>query len=463
MANPTRLRSFSPVPCRPRRLGPLFAAAWLAALALPALAIDLLQTYRAAVTFDPTYAAARAAYDAGVEKLDQARGGLLPSLTLSGNRARNQLDNTSAQFRTDYNSKGFTLQLSQPLFNWPVWNAYRQGQALASQSEAQLVADTQDLIVRVVETYFEVVSAQEVLDAQLALESASQEQLELSEHSLETGTATITDVDEAKARLDLATAQAITARNDLEVKLHALRELTGKEIDGVRRLRLKLGLARPQPEDLRPWVESAESENPLVRVREFAFAYADHEVRRSFGGHLPTLDVVASRQGSWNVNTLNGLPSNTMQNALMLQLSVPIFQGGRQLSKDREAVALKEKARAEWQDAQRSARQIARQSYLGVLSGLAQSIALESAVASSVSSLTGNRMGFDVGTRRNVDVLNAQSQVADAQQRLTKARIDTILAQVKLKAAVGRLSEEEILGLNALLDDPAVPRSGPAF
>jgi outer membrane protein len=421
--------------------------------AFAAHAIDLLQTYRAALENDPTYSAARANFDATSEKLVQARGGLLPSATLTGNRAKNHLDNTSAGFQADYYSTGFTVQLSQPLFNWPAWSTYRQGQSLVSQGEAQLTADFHELMVRVVETYFEVVAAQEVLDAQVILGEASLEQWQLMRQSLETGTATITEVDEAKARLDLATAQATAARNDLEVKTFALKELTGQEFKAVHRLRNKIPYTRPQPEDMRAWVESAESDNPSVRARQFAVEVADFEVDRNRGGHLPTLELVANRQGAKSIDTLSGAPNNTMQNAVTLQLNFPLFQGGRHFSKDREAVALKEKARAEWLDSRRSARQLARQSYLGVVNGLTQSIALESALASSLSSLDGNRMGFEVGTRRNLDVLNALSQVADSRQRLTKARIDGIVAQVRLKAAAGRLSEPDMAELNALLEE----------
>lgn len=436
-----------------RKLIRSFVCCSILVWAIPSHAIDLLQAYQAALENDPTYAAARASFDASAEKLVQGRSGLLPSATMSANRARNQLDNTSAGFRSDYSSTGFTLQLSQPLFNWTAWSTYRQGQSLVSQSEAQLIADLHELMVRVVETYFEVVAAQEVLDAQLVLGEASLEQWQLMGQSLETGTATITEVAEAKARLDLATAQTTAARSDLEVKTYALKELTGQEFKAVRRLRQKIKYARPQPEDMRAWVESAESDNPSVRARGFAVDVADYELDRSRGGHLPTLELVANRQGAKTINTLSGGPNNTTQNALTLQLNVPLFQGGRQFSKDREALALKEKTKAEWLDAKRSARQLARQSYLGIINGLTQSIALESALASSLSSLDGNRMGFEVGTRRNLDVLNAFSQVADSQQRLTKARIDGILAQVRLKAAVGRLSEADVAELNALLVD----------
>lgn len=429
--------------------------AWVAAMlaSAPVHAIDLLQAYRAARDHDPTFAAARASFDASAEKLEQAKGALLPAATLRADRARNRLDNTSAGFKSDYPSKGFTLQLTQPVFNWPAWTSYRQGEAIVAQSEAQLAADTHELLVRTVETYLNVVAAQESLDAQVVLEQASREQFDLTRQSLETGTATITEVDEAKARLDLATAQTISARSDLEIKTYALRELTGADVGIVRQLKPRIPYTRPQPERMADWVESAENEHPLVRARKFAADIADLDVERSRGGHLPTLDLVATRQGAETINTLSGAPNNTNQSSLALQLNIPLFQGGRQFSRDREAVAIREKTRAEWMDARRAARQLARESYLNVINGHSQSIALESALNASVSSLAGNRMGFEVGTRRNLDVLNALSQVADSRQKLTRARVDGILAQVRLKAAVGRLSEDDLIELNALLAD----------
>lgn len=431
----------------------LLACCAVAFCAMPAHAIDLLQAYQAALKTDPVYAAARAGFEASAEKLVQARSTLLPGATVSGNRTKNRLDNTSAGFQADYFSTGSALQLSQPLFNKPAWSTYRQGQSMVSQSEAQFVADTHDLMIRVVETYFEVVAAQEVLDAQLALREASLEQLQLMEQSLESGTATITEVDEARARFDLATAQAAAAHNDLEVKTHALRELTGQEFDSVRRLRGKFPYALPKPDDMRGWVDAAENHNPLVIARQFAVEVADHEIGRSRGSHFPSVDLVASRQTARTINTLSGAPNNTTQNTLALQLNLQLFQGGRQFSKDREAIALKEKARSEWLDARRMARQQARQSYLGVINGVSQSLALESALASSLSSLEGNRAGLEIGTRRNLDVLNALSQVADSRQRLAKARIDGILAHVRLKAAAGRLSEDSMVELNTLLGE----------
>jgi outer membrane protein len=417
-----------------------------------AAATDLLESFHDALANDAAYAMAEATRDAGLEKLPEARGALLPNVTLSANTAWNNLDNTSDGFKTKYNSNGYTVQLTQPLFNWPVWQQFKQGQLLAAQSEAQFMADQEDLMLRVAQAYFDVLAAKEVLDAQNALKAASLEQLNSAKTGLEVGTAPITDVDEAQARFDLAGAQVIGAENDLEVKRQALGRIIGGEPDRLAGLRRGIVLSGPQPGDMGHWVDAAESDNPAVKAKELAFENAAREVGRNKGAHLPTVDFVASRQDSHTVNTFNGVPNFTDQDTLMLQVNMPLFAGGRLTAKDREAVALKEKARADLLDTKRASAQAARQNFLGALSGLAQTRGFESAVASSTSSLESTRTAHEVGVKPLVDVLNAQSQVADARQRLAKARVDTLMALLRLKAAAGQLTEADLAKVNALLE-----------
>jgi len=430
----------------------MFCLVAFSALPHAASATNLLQAYRDALDHDAAYAMAKANRDAGLEKLPLGRSALLPNVTASANTAWNDLHNTSDGFQTWYNSNGYNVQLTQPLFNWPSWQGYKQGQLAAAMSEAQFIADTQDLMVRVAQAYFDVLAAAEVLDAQEALKTASLEQLELTKSSLEAGTVPITDVDEAQSRFDLASAQVIAAQNDLEVKRHALGRLVGTTPDNLAGLRKGVALAAPQPADINHWVDVAEKENPSIKAKQFAFASAEREVSRNVGANYPTVDFVASRQGSHTINTFNGTPNNTDQDSYMLQLSLPIYSGGRLSAKDREAVALKEKARADLQDTTLAIAQSARQNYLGAMSGLAQLKGLQSAVASSVSSLEGNKAGYEAGTRTNVDVLNAQSQVADARQRLARSRVETLLSLLRLKAAAGQLAVNDLAEINALLD-----------
>jgi outer membrane protein len=239
-----------------------------------ALSLTLMDAYHAVLANDSVYAMARASRDAGLEKLPLARGALLPSVTLSANKARNDLSNRSDDFKSMYNSDGYTVQLVQPLLNRPAWEGYKQGELLAAMGEAQFLADTQDTMLRAAQAYFDVLAATDVLEAQEALASASREQLELTRSSLDAGTVPITDVNEAQSRFDLPSAQVLGARNDLEVKRYALGRLTGSEPDTLAGLRSRLALAAPQPQDMKRWTNAAELENLAVRTKQLGLDYA---------------------------------------------------------------------------------------------------------------------------------------------------------------------------------------------
>lgn len=428
------------------------SVAMLWSLPKMALAVGLMETLHQALANDSVYAMAKANRDAGQEKLPLGRGGLLPSVTLSANKAWNDLSNNSNGFKTRYISDGYSVQLTQPLFNWPAWEGYKQGELLVAMSEAQFITDTQDLMVRVAQAYFDVLAARNVLDAQESLKAASLEQLELTKSSLDAGTVPITDVNEAQSRFDLASAQVIGAKNDLEVKRFALGRITGSEPEKLAGLGQEIVLAAPQPTDMKNWTDAAVKENPAVKAKQLGFEYAMREVSRNAGAKFPTLDLVTSRQDSRTVNTFNGTPNNTDQNTFMLQMNLPLYSGGRLNAKEREAVALKERARADLQDTTRTIVQAVRQNYLGVMSGLAQLKGLESAGVSSASALDSIKAGYEIGVRANVDVLNAQSQVADVRQRLVRARVETLLSLLRLKAAAGQLAEHDLVEIDALLE-----------
>jgi len=441
----------------PQLLAAAFATAGILA-AQPAWAADLMQVYREAQAYDAQYAAARFAVEAGREKLPQGRAGLLPSIGFGASSTWNDADTTTrgagAVTRdTRYNSSGWSVQLTQPLFRWQNWVAYNQAELLVAQAEAQFELSRMDLIVRAAQAYFDVLQAQDVLATARAQKVAIAEQLESAKRNFEVGTATITDSQEAQARYDLTTAQEIAADNDLTVKRQTLRAIIGKEPEGLKNLKPGVALGAPQPASIDKWVELAESASSTVRIYQAAFEIAQREVEKQRAGHLPTLDLVASRgrSSATNSSTL-GVGSDTNASSIGVQLNLPLFVGGAQVSKDREAVALKEKAAADLENARRTAALNARQAYLGVTSGLAQVKAYEAALVSSQSALDSNKLGYEVGVRINIDVLNAQSQLYDTQQKLAKARLDTLTAFLKLKAAAGNLDENDVQAVNALLD-----------
>ena len=423
----------------------------LSSLQVPAQADDLIQTYHDALDNDAVYAAAKASYNAAIQKLPEGRASLLPTLSVTGHSSWSQLSSKTGLFQGGYDSGGYTLQYIQHVFNVPAWEDFKVGQILAQQSETQLVADTQALMVRVAQAYFDLLGAEEVLEAQRSLKDASHEQLDIAKNTFRVGTKPITDVYEAQSRFDLATAAVIAAENDVDVKADALKQMTGRTPEDLPHLKDGVVPTPPQPDDLDTWVKNAESNNPKVITKELAYEVAKHDSVRAHAAHLPTVDLIASRQNVNDVNTLTGAPESTDTKSIMLQLNMPLYTGGRMSAKATEASALREKALEEWNDAKRTLGHAAQQNFLGVVSGIAQVKALMSAVASSLESLKGNKRGYQVGVRANIDVLNALSQVADSHQRLTKARFDTLLAMIKLKAATGQLTEGDLDEVNALL------------
>jgi len=434
----------------------LIAGAFLSA---NAQAVDLLQVYKDALANDAQFASARATLAAGEEKSTQGRAGLLPSVALTGSYARTGLnvyeqDPPNLDIGMNYNTSGYTLSLSQPLFRWANWETYQQSKLSVALSEAQFAQAQQDLIVRVAQAYFDVLGAQDTLDSVQANKVAITEQLASAKRNFEVGTATITDTHEAQARYDLAVAQEFASQSDLEIKRSALQQIIGKATGDLAPLRIGVKLTSPEPAQIDKWVASAEAQNYGVIGQQFALEIAQREIKRNRAGHMPTLDLVASRNHS-NSNQSAALftgPANVSNaNSIGVQWVIPIFSGFAIDSKVRESIALEDKARYDLENARRTAAQAARQSYLGVNSGLAQVTALEAAEVSSQSALDSNKLGYQVGVRINIDVLNAQQQVYSTLQSLAKARYDTLVNGLRLKSAAGTLKEDDLAQINALL------------
>jgi outer membrane protein len=423
-------------------------------LSLNAHAIDLLEVYKEALANDAPYASARSTLTAGREREVQGRAGLLPTVGLSGNYTRNDLSSTSAALTTsrDFSSHGYTLSLSQPLYRLANWEAYQQGRLSVAVSEAQFAQAQQDLVVRVSQAYFDVLTAQDALGSVQAQKTAITEQLASAKRNFEVGTATITDTHEAQARYDLALAQEAVAQNDLAIKRSALQQIIGKPIGELAMLRPGVQLNTPEPAQIDKWVDSAVEQNYSVVGQQLAVEIARREIKRNRAGHFPTVDLVASRSNnnqSFTATSPTGTVSNN--NAIGVQLAIPIFSGFAVDSRVRESIALEDKARFDLENARRTAAQGARQAFLGVNAGLAQVRALEAAEVSSQSALDANRLGYQVGVRINIDVLNAQQQLYSTRRDLAKARYDTIMNGLRLKSAAGTLKEDDLGEVNALL------------
>ena len=416
---------------------------------------DLLAVARAALANDAQFQSARAQREATSEKLPQARAGLLPSLTLNGTTQWNDVEISKPVDRsTQYNSHNFGFQLTQPLFRWANWVQFEQGKLQVAAADAQLAQARQDTLLRAAQAYFDLLYAQDVLTSIVAQKTAASEQLELARKSFEVGTVTITDVHEAQSRYDLATAQEIAARSDIEVKRHALAVITGRAPEALRGLRSEVAFTLPEPARMEEWVDRAQTESLTVLAQLANQEIANREIERQRAGHYPTVDLVATYGQNKTVITFAGAPLNneSTTGTVGVQVSLPLFQGLGQESRVRESAHLLDRARAEVDFARRNAAQQARQAWLGVANGIAQTAALRAAQVSSQSSLDANKLGYEVGVRINIDVLNAQQQLYVTRRDLAKARYDTLLAQLRLKAAAGQLAEPEIEAVNALLE-----------
>ncbi len=421
-------------------------------LATPLQAADLLDVYRSAQESDPSFAAARATLEAGQEKAPQGRAGLLPSLSLSGNTVWNENKVLNRDF--NFNSNGYQLTLSQPLFRWQNWVAYDQSKLQVAQAEASFAQARQDLILRVAQAYFDVNYANANLQAVRANKAAIAQQLESAKMNFEVGTATITDTHEAQARFDLALAQEVAAENDLEVKQHALQSIIDRNPGELAAPSKDVPLTPPQPADMSQWVSAAEKDSINVQIQQASAEIAAREIDKQRAGHYPTVDLVVNQGTTKSFNSLSGSTVETdFQNA-GIQLNIPLFQGGATLSRQREATANSRAAQSGLEAARRSAAQSARQYYLGVVNGLAQVKALQAALISSQSALASNKLGYEVGVRINIDVLNAENQVYVTRRDLAKAILDTLMAQLRLKAAVGALGDTDVEQINALLTRP---------
>ena len=417
-----------------------------------ASAEDLLDVYRAARSYDAQLASARYALEAGRERLPQGRAGLLPLLTATGFTQWNDVTNKIADRNFTFNSNGYTVTLSQPLFRWQNWVAYQQSELQVLQSESVFAQANQDLATRTAQAYFDVLAAGDTIEFVRTKKTAISEQLAQAKRNFEVGTATITDTNEAQARFDLSVAEEIAALNDLEIRRRALAQIAGRDFSRLTPLRPAAQIPSPEPNDMGRWVQTALEQSYAVRSQELAWEITRREVDRNRAAHLPTLDLVGTHGHNIAANQANtGVRSDLIVNTVGLQLAIPFYSGGIVESRIREAVANRERTRADLDNVRRNTEFTTRQAFLGLTNGIAQVRALEQSLKSSDVALASNKLGYEVGVRINIDVLNAQQQVFQTKRDLSKARYDTIMNGLRLKAASGTLTEDDLLGVNRLL------------
>lgn len=418
---------------------------------------DLLEVYRLAQQSDPTFEIARHGYAVAREKLPQARAGNLPTVNLTGNRNYTNADlsfNGATPANQGIYAWTWTLQLTQPIMRPQNVLAYYESQGQVAAAQAEYALAEQDLILRVAQAYFGVLAAQETALAAAAELQAMQAQQALARRGYELGTMSITDSQEARAKAEQARAQLFNTQNEVETKRVELEKLTGTPIETLAGLRPKAVPSLPEPADARPWIEQAKDNNPAVLALQASLRAAGYTVTKARAGNFWTLDFVASTGTNYSSGSVvipGSYESRVKSNVAGIQFAMPIFEGGMTGSRIREALANRDKLAAQLEEARRKAGAEARTAYAGVVNGLSQAEALQAAVEAGDSSVRGNQAGYKLGIRINSDVLSAQQQLFASRRDWVKARYDTLLAGLKLKAAAGVLSEQDVLAVNGLL------------
>jgi len=415
-----------------------------------AQAQSLLELYEAAKTYDAAVLAARANTKAAEFKAAQADALSRPSASLSGSATASFLDQPRGT--GDTNAIGATVSGRFPLLNRANQATIAQARRSLQLARTDLQSSEQDLIIRLSQAYFDVLTSQQALEATKASKAAITEQLASARRNFEVGTATITDTREAQARFDLALAQEIAAENDLRTKRIALDQLVGAA--GVAPKGLRSGLILPPvtPDDVQAWVDKAAGEHPAVIKAALGVEIAKLESSKAAAAEKPTVDAVGSLNTTRNGGsfaTSSGMSSSAQ---VGLQFNMPLYTGGSTQNRIRETAELEGKARNDLAAAQRSVSQATRQAFFGLQSGRAQIKALEAAEASSRLALEATQLGYRVGVRVNLDVLNAQTQLFQTRANLARAMNDSVLAGLRLKLAAGQLTAQDLAEVSGLLE-----------
>ena len=438
----------------------------LLAASLPVQAAqNLLQIYQQALARDPVWSAAQNANRAAQEKIVQGQAQYLPVVSIAGNANATSNDvkfvgagplppnqpGARRDGRQNYEGYSLGLNIVQPIFRPQIRAQLEQAKSMVQQSDYELAVSKQNLILRSSQLYFDVLLAQDKIHLIEAQKQAISSQLEQARARFEAGTSTITDVNEDKARFDLIQAQYIAAVNDLEIKKRALQALIGDMPQSLMAVREDLVPQTPAPSNIEKWVEMANSANLRIAIQRQALEIAAQEVDRQNAGHLPSLDLVGSYTDSYVNGGIAGIGLDQRAAVIGMQLSVPIYQGGAVSSRSREALSNKLKAQDDLEAARRQADMETRQAYLNLVSTVSQISALEQALASTQSQLESTQLGYEVGVRTSVDVLNVQQQLFNAKRDLLQARYTYLMNILMLKGAVGDLTMADLEAVNQQL------------
>jgi outer membrane protein len=461
-----------------RKARTLALAGLLLSTAGAAFGEDLIAVYERALANDPQILEADATRRAALESRPQAIATLLPQISGAASYQRDELSGTSVsvlplggqQFISDTSGSGprttknWNVALRQNVFSWANWVALRRADKTVAQAAADYAAAEESLIQRVSQRYFDVLAAEDTLEAQQASLEAISRQLEQADKRFEVGLIAITDVEEAKAARDSGTAAVIDAKRTLANSVEALREVTGQKYDLLAKPAADLPLKSPEPLEVDKWIQTAMEQNATLLSSRIAADIARDDVSSAFSGHLPSLDLLAARSNN-RIDSNTALraggnttsSSNTDDNQYALQLTVPLFSGGATQSRVRQSQYRWIAAKSRLEGSSRSTERQTRDAYLGVMSEISRVHALGQALESSQTALKATEAGYEVGTRTAVDVLAARRDLVQAQTNYARSRYDYILNVINLRLAAGNLDRKILEEINGWLD-----RSSPA-
>lgn len=434
--------------------GPVLALILLGATP-PAQSEDLLEFYRLAQQNDPVYAAARQEFKAAQEAEPQARAALLPQIQFDARVTQDEIDDRAGP--TDgsgsADSEQFGISLRQTLFDWEQFVGVDRADAEVAQAEAELAAAEQDLILRVAEAYFGVLTAEENARFAEAEVEAIERQLEQARERFEVGLVPITDTKAAQASYDLAVSRQIEARNEVDNAREELRTIIKQRARNLAEVQEELPLNRPDPDAMDEWVAKALEQNPDYLAARAASEASRQGIRQARAGHYPEVDLVASSQDTQQER--GGFTTDERVDSIGIEVTLPLFRGGATVSGTREARANFEASQSRMAEARRGTEQQTRNAFRNLEARISQVKALRAAVESNETAVEAEEAGFEAGTRTAVDVLDALSDLFEAERDLADARFSYLLNRLRLQAAAGTLTVDELRVVNQWLEQDA--------
>ena len=422
---------------------------------------NILEIYNEALENDPTYKSAEYSYLADKQIVVQGRAALLPSITLSGSTNWNEYYQND-QLQQEYNSFSKSARISQPLFRLDSWFNFKRSKSLTNAAEADFAYQQQNLLLRTAELYFGVLRAIDNLNAAISEEKAIKKQLDQAQQRYEVGLSAITGVQEAQLAFDLSMAARINNEGNLFSAREALNALIGREIFSLDELGENLNVSSPFPNSKEEWVKTALENNYQLKAAYLRRDAAKSNARSVASNHLPKIDIVGSgsesetNQFNYEGFEVNGqgipVPAVTGRRNYSIQLSVPIFQGGAVSSRRKQAYSQFNEADENTLFTERSVIQEVRSQFSNVVTLVANVNAQRQAVISATSALEATQVGYKVGTRNIVDLLQAEKNLYSAEKNLANAKYDYILANLRLALAAGTIGPNNIVDINNILE-----------